>query len=183
MKCAIYVLYDSNEIQNIEENYRILSKTIDNHILISFINDFNFSFKFTQIFCKPDVFINETDRALKFFKTLSNVLKYLNIKRYNNAVIVSGKLKLNEFKTNSITCLLDSIQSIEDVDFVLFKENGIITDNLILCRIWFLLTNLEYYDCDVEDFKKKTNYKDDKFYIELFLNSPFTHIRNLNDYI
>lgn len=183
MKCAIYVLYDSNEIQNIEENYRILSKTIDNHILISFINDFNFSFKFTQIFCKPDVFINETDRALKFFKTLSNVLKYLNIKRYNNAVIVSGKLKLNEFKTNSITCLLDSIQSIEDVDFVLFKENGIVTDNLILCRIWFLLTNLEYYDCDVEDFKKKTNYKDDKFYIELFLNSPFTHIRNLNDYI
>lgn len=183
MKCAIYVLYDQNEIQNIEENYKILSKTIDHHILISFINEFNFSFKFTQVFCKPEIFIDETDRVLKFFKILSNILKYLNIKRYNNAVIVSGKLKLNEFKTNSITCLLDSIQSIEDVDFVLFKENGVVTDSLILCRIWFLMTNLEYYDCNIEDFKRKTNYRDHKFYIDLFLTSPFIHTRNLEDYI
>lgn len=183
MKCAIHVLYDTNDVKNIEENYRILSKTIENHFLISFVDDFNFSFKFTQIFCKPSTFGDETYRILNFFKTLSNILKYLNLKKFRNVIIVSGKLKLNEHKTNALSSLLDSIQSIEDVDFVLFKNKNRITDELILTRIWFLLTNLEYFDCDIEEFKKRTNYKDETFYIELFLNSPFTHIRNLEDYV
>ena len=182
MKCAIYVLYNTEDIKNIEDNYKILSKTIDSHFLISFIEEFNFSFKFTQIFCKPTSFRDDTDRVLNFFKILSNIFKYLNIKRYRNAIIVSGSLKLNPYKTNALSGLLDSIQDIEDVDLVIFNKSGKLTNDLILCRVWFLLMNLEYYNCGVEEFRKKTENKNPPFYLELFLNSPYMHSRNLEDY-
>lgn len=183
MKCCIYVLYNKSDIPNIEHNYKILSKTINHHFLITFTKDFSTSCKFDQTFCKECKFDKSTDQTLHFFKVLSDILRYLKIKKFKNVIIVSSKLKLHEHKSSPLTSLLECVRSIEESDFVVFNKNGEITDKLVLARIGYLLSNLEYFDCDVESFKLKTNNKDSKFYRELFLNSPYMHSRNLEDYV
>lgn len=183
MKCVIYVLENKNDLSNIENNYNILSKTIKNHFLISFTKDFSTSCKFDQIFCKESKFDKSIDQTLNFFKVLSDILKYLKIKKFKNTIIVSSKLKLHEHKSIPLVSLFECVRSIEESDFVIFNKNGEITDKLVLARIGYLLSNLEYFDCDIESFKKRTNNRECKFYRELFLNSPYMHSRNLEDYV
>jgi len=183
MKCAIHVLYNKNDLCNIEHNYKILSKTINHHFLITFIRDFSTTCKFDQTFCKESKFDTSIDQTLQFFKVLADILNYLNIKKFKNTFIISSNLKLHEYKSIPLTSLLECVRSIEESDFVIFIKNGEITDKLVLARIGYLISNLEYFDCDIESFKKRTNNRDCKFYRELFLSSPYKHSRNLEDYI
>jgi len=183
MKCAIYVLYNKSDIPNIEHNYKILSKTINHHFLISFTKEFKNECKFDQIFCKDVKADKKVDQTLHFFKILSDILRYLKIKKFKNTVIVSSTLKLHEHKSVPLVSLLECVRSIEESDFIVFNKNGEITDKLVLARIGYLLSNLEYFDCDIESFKKRTNNQECKFYRQLFLNSPHMHSRNLEDYV
>ena len=176
MNCVLHFIYNTDDIKNVEHNYKTLSSVVDKHFLITFNPEIlPQNCNFEQIFSQKFNFIDEWHLDYHLYHLKYFVTKYLLLKRYKRVMFISSNLKLENVE--KIPELYNSIRA-DNIDCIKFSNKDIISKDIYMMRIQYMKTNLIYSDCSYEQYCTRN-----KIYgHDLYISSPFYKIENLEYY-
>lgn len=165
MTCAVYILLHTSDINNIKHNYKLISKHVDKHFLISFVDYTPTDMIFEQIFIKLIETNNELLFGLTILKNINNTCKFLYCKNYKKVVITTSSIVLNE---TTSTNLMLMISSLSDDNISFYDESNKLSEHIHIAKIYPLLSNFSYYDCSESDLIDRVKSFEKNFYYQIF---------------
>lgn len=176
MNCVLHFLKNENDLQTLESNYDILKPVISDHFVMSFIPNAIPNKQFVQLFYKKpnDLDAHQEEHSRYFF--LYQINRFLQSKNYRRVFFVGANTKLKSL--HNIPNLIEEVNAF-GTDFVKFKYNNEMYEDMFLARISILDNNLDYANCTYELYCNRQRYKN----YDVYLSTPFDKVENLEDYI
>ena len=107
---------------------------------------------------------------------LYQINRYAQSKNNRRILFISSKTKLKTCE--GISDLLNHVNAFGP-DLVNFELNGKKYEDMFIFRISVLDNNLDYANCKYEDYLNRDIYNG----YDVYINSPFTLTKNLEDYV
>lgn len=173
MNCVLHFLEKEEDISNLHNNYDLLSSSIKDQFVISFVPSVMPQRQFIQYFCKK---YKCDDKQYENYFFIYQINKFLQSKGYKRLIFINSNLQLK--KQNNLIELLQEINAFGP-DFIKFNTQGKICENIFLARISVLDNNLDYANCKYDVYSSREKYNN----FEVYINSPFSKTINIEDYI
>jgi len=176
MNCVLHFLKNESEVSILENNYDILSPSIKNQFVMSFVPNVLPNRQFEQLFYKKPNNLDSHQEEYSRYFFLYQINHFLQSKNYKRFIFVGSNTKLKS--QSDLSDLLNQINAF-DIDFVKFKDANGLYEDLFLARIAVLDNNLDYANCTYENYCKRQRYRN----YDVYLGSPFVKVKNLEEYI
>jgi len=176
MNCVLHFLKNENEVSILENNYDILSSSIKNQFVMSFVPNIIPNRQFEQLFYKKlnNIDTHQEEYSRYFF--LYQINRFLQSKNYKRLFFIASTTALKP--QSNFTDILNEIDAFGP-DFIKFKKDGLMYEDIFLARISLLDTNLDYANCKYEIYCNRQRYNN----YDIYLRSPFEIIKDLKEYV
>jgi hypothetical protein len=176
MNCVLHYLEDVHDIPILESNYDLLCPMFDKQYVMSFIPNAIPNRQFEQLFYKKIDFLDDTHKEYSKYFMLYQINRYVQSKNHRRILFISSNTKLKS--TDQLPDLINNINAFGP-DLIKFELNGKRYEDMFMFRISVLDNNLDYANCRYEDYLNRAVYSG----YEVYINSPFSLTRNLEEFV
>jgi len=176
MNCVLHYLENVHDLPTLESNYDLFRPFIEKQYVMSFVPNAFPNREFEQLFYKKIDFLDDRYKEYSKYLMLYQINRYVQSKNHRRIFFISSNTKLKS--TNQLPDLINNITAFGP-DLIKFELNGKGYEDMFIFRISVLDNNLDYANCRYEDYLNRDVYSG----YDVYINSPFSLTRNLEEFV